>query len=138
MMTHHWKTATRLIAGFGVIVTIALALWAAQPWGGNYAYRELSGYLMFTGFTAWAISPQLFLFVMAGWRASRLISLLRAVTTACVCLGGSALAVNAVVIHPDPQSSLVFLFLPICQWAIIVTVELVLLCVPRRLGRATD
>ena len=49
-------------------------------------------------------------------------------------VGLFTLVVNAILINPDAQSGLVFLFLPILQWPIVGTVELLLLCVPRKTG----
>ena len=121
------KTTMRLLASLAAIATVALAIYAAQPWGDNYAYQNLSGYLLLIVFVAWAISPYIYLFLSAGRHSpQRIRDLFRISVTLLICMGGLTVVVDIVFIHPDAQGGLVFLFLPIYQWIVIGILELTL------------
>ena len=121
------KTAIRLLASVGVIATVALSIYAAQPWGDNYAYQDISGYVLLTVFVAWAISPYIYLFVSAGRHSPhRLSNLLRVAVALLTCIGGIAAVFDTVFIHLDAQGGLIFLSLPVVQWLVIGVLELTL------------
>jgi len=125
--------ASRVLAGLGVIATTTLAVIAAQPWGANYAYQDVSGYLLLVVSVAWATSPSVYLLLLAGRQSShRMSNFIRTAVMVLICLGGVAVVFDAVFVHPDAQSGLVFLFLPFYQWAIIGLLELVLALVGHR------
>jgi hypothetical protein len=44
--------------------TIAIMVYAAQPWGDNYAYKTYSDYLSLVGYMAWAVSPYFMLAII--------------------------------------------------------------------------
>ena len=46
----------RLLSIAAAASTIGLGIYSAQPWGDNYAYRDISGYLGLIIFIGWSIS----------------------------------------------------------------------------------
>lgn len=124
------QTARKLIrffSGTGAIATIAIAIYAAQPWGDNDAYETLSDYLFLAVFVGWAISPYLLL----DWSARRglpdgMQGVLRVAVAGLITFWGIAVLVNAVFLKPDAQGALIFLFLPIFQWLVLAGAGLVL------------
>lgn len=109
-----------LLSALGVLVTTAIAIYAAQPWGDNDAYETLPDYLLLVVFIGWAISP----YLMLGWSARRglpagLPGIMRVAITGLITLWGISVLVNVVFLEPDAQGALIFLFLPIFQWLVI-------------------
>jgi hypothetical protein len=58
-------TAPRLIAPSAAMITLTLLIYMAQPWGDNYAYQNLSGYIGLLGFALWATLPYLMIIFLA-------------------------------------------------------------------------
>ena len=102
-----------------IAVTVFIGLWMAQPWNGQAPYDAAWGYLLLAGFLAWACAPYGWLIRRAGQTASRPVRVLRWVTVLVLGLGGCALLVDAAFVHPDAQSALVLLVLPVYQWILI-------------------
>lgn len=124
------KKTIRLLASLGVIATVTLSIYAAQPWGDNDAYQDISGYLLLTVFVAWAISPYAYLFRSAGRHSpNRMSNLFRVAVTLLICIGGIAVVFDTVFIHPDAQGGLVFILLPVYQWLVIGVLKLILVSV---------
>lgn len=114
--------------GIGVLVTLGFMLHAGEP--GRPAW-----WLGFVPFAAWAVSP----FVAAGMVASRFRAsplAVRLVAAAAAALAGSSLFVyhQGFVAHPDAQSGLLFLFLPLWQLLAILPVFLAARALARRAG----
>ncbi len=100
--------------------TMILMIYAAHPWGNNYAYGGLSGYLGLLGFLCWAASP----YILLAWRSKRTIEnskkrILFETISILMCTISLALIIDIIFIHPDPQGGIALLFLPIYQWLII-------------------
>jgi len=113
-----------VLAVAGLVATVAIALRMAQPWGDNYAYESAGGYLVLSGFLAWAASPYLYLLGMA-MRGGlpvpvRLCTLAAALL---VSVGGVLLLVDAAFVHIDAQGGLVFIVLPVYQWLAIASLH---------------
>jgi hypothetical protein len=115
-----YYTATRLAALAAALVTLVLLIFMAQPWGDNYAYQSLSGYVWLLGFGGWAILPYLMLLFLAreAYQSQRHL-LLVMIGAVIISLGGAALYIDSAFIHQDPQGALVFIAVPICQWIIL-------------------
>ncbi len=123
----------QFLAGLGIIATAALAIYAAQPWGDNYAYQHLFDYLLLIVFVTWAVSPYIYLFLSARrYSPHRVKSLIRVAVTLLLCAGGIAMVFDTVFIHPDAQGGLIFLSLPIYQWLVIGVLELTLVLLRAR------
>jgi len=101
-------------------ITIAIGIYAAQPWGDNYAFQNILDYLTLFIVLGWEISPYLYLI----W-AIRLNKIPERfpqgifIVLLFVCFGGVALLLDTVFIQNDAQGGLVFLFLPFYQWVIL-------------------
>ena len=107
--------ATRLLALISIAVVTVLGIYAARPWGDNYAYKTLADYLVLLVFLAWAASPYAFFARKA--QATGSCHTARFVAALIVCGAGIAAVTDSIFIHPDAQGGLVFLFLPVYQWA---------------------
>lgn len=127
------KRAIRWLSGLAAIVTVALSIVSARPWGDNYAYQDISGYLMLAGFMAWSISPYIYLLLSAGRSAAanRPSRFLSVAVAFLICVGGVAAVWDTVFIHIDAQGGLVFLFLPVYQWLLIGALEITLVILRR-------
>jgi hypothetical protein len=129
------KRSMRAIALCALLATLGLAIFSAQPWGGNDAYAGASAYLPLTKFLAWATAPCVYLLISAGRLARQCANRFYPLAfVLAVCIGGSAAIVDTVFIHIDAQGALIFLFLPIVQWCVIVAFELAQ-WLARHLGR---
>ena len=107
----------RLIIISATIFTIAIMVYAAQPWGDNYAYKTYSDYLTLIGYMLWAISPYFMLAIIShGFRYHPAASLTALVGIVLIVLASAALLIDTFFVHIDAQGGLIFLFLPIPQW----------------------
>ena len=107
----------KLILISAMIFTIAIMVYAAQPWGDNYAYKTYYDYLTLIGYMLWAISPYFMLaIIFHGFRHHPSASLTALVGTVLIVLASAALLIDAFFVHIDAQGGLIFLFLPIPQW----------------------
>ncbi len=110
-------TATRLIALAAALITLALMIYAAQPWGDNYAYQNLSGYLVLLGFAVWVTLPYLMIIFLARKASlSQANNFFVVIGALLISLGGVFLYVDAVWLHRDAQGGLVFIAVPFYQW----------------------
>jgi len=109
--------ATRLIALAAALITLALLIYAARPWGENSAYQNLSGYIGLLGFAVWVTLPYLMvIFLARKVSVSLRNNLLVIIGTVLISLGGVASYVDAVLLHPDAQGALAFVAVPFYQW----------------------
>ncbi|MDX1618981.1 MAG: hypothetical protein R3224_09355 [Balneolaceae bacterium] len=115
------------------MTTVTLGVYAAHPWGDNYAYRDAFGYLLLALYLAWAISPYLY-FYLSGGRAVpvRAVRIIRIAGTLLICLAGTAVVIDIVLIHTDAQGGLIFLFMPVYQWGAIGVLELIVAFWPKQ------
>lgn len=104
----------------GIVLTLTLGVWSAQPWADNYAYRDAGDYLMLTGFLAWAVAPYAYFILLPANTSKGESALARLVVTILICGLGMYVVVEAVLIHPGAQSAMVFIFAALYQWAMIV------------------
>ncbi len=127
-MTPDITTRTiQFMAIVGILVTTAIAIYAAQPWGDNYAYKSLPDYLLLAVFIGWAISPYVFLVYTARRPQSAPIqNILRVAAAFLIVVWGIGVLINTILIHTDAQSALIFLFLPFFQWVILGLLAVVL------------
>jgi hypothetical protein len=113
-------TATRLAVLAAAMITLALLIYMARPWGDNYAYQSLSGYALLLGLAVWVTLPYLTILFLArkagGFRANLLIVAFGALILSA---GGVFLYVDAAFLHRDPPGGLVFFAVPCYQWIII-------------------
>lgn len=102
------------------MVTIISGVSMARPWGDNYAYQDVSGYLGLFLFLTWAASPYIYLYWMSRkLNVSGPFKLARLILTTIVCVGGIYIVVDSTFIHLDAQGGLIFVFLPVYQWILV-------------------
>lgn len=108
MTDKHLKTLSFIGLALGALATSILLAYA----GGNLIS-------LWSGFTLWALSPYIILFLIIYFSKTRLVlSTMTAVSLIC-CLSTS-LYIDSIFIHPDAQGALVFLFLPFYQLIVIL------------------
>jgi hypothetical protein len=130
MNKHIAKYTIRALASLSIIAAVSLSLYVAKPWRGNNAYQNPGGYVILAGFMTWGIVPHIALLLLSRHvSTSHPPTLLRLVTAVVVCIGGTTLLFRTIYLHPDPQSGLAFIFLPIYQLGVIGLGELILLAV---------
>jgi hypothetical protein len=121
------RGAASLLAAIGALATLGIGLDAmSRPYT-----------LAAAGFIAWAVSPYMLLALLvrsAHTRAARVGVLL---VTLLAVIFGVAIFVDAMYLHLDAQSALVFLFVPLWQWVglLVLAVPLLLLSRVGRTGR---
>ena len=122
----------------GAAFTICMMIYAAQPWGDNYAYKNFSDYLTLFGYTLWAISPYLILaIILQSFRKNPYSLNVAFYGALLILLSSFALLIDAFFIHIDAQNALLFLFLPICQWLAILILALISFTVGKYFDRET-
>ena len=118
--------------------TICMMIYAAQPWGDNYAYKNFSDYLTLFGYALWAISPYLILTIIFQSFHKNQYSINVAFFGALIIvLTSCALLIDAFFVHIDAQNALVFLFLPICQWLAFLLLALMSFSIGKFFNRKT-
>lgn len=127
-----------LISIGGAVFTICIMIYAAQPWGGNYAYKTLSDYLKLVGYCLWAISPYLILTVILhGFRKNRYSINTAVIGASIIVIASCLILVDAFFIHIDAQNALVLIFLPIYQFLALFVLTLICFAIGRFLPRET-
>ncbi len=127
-----------VIAISAAAFTICMMIYAAQPWGDNYAYKTFSDYLTLVGFALWAISPYLILtIILQGFRKNKYSTNTAIIGALIIAITSCALLIDAFFIHIDAQNALVFIFLPIYQWVAFLVLALICFAVGRFLYRET-
>jgi hypothetical protein len=115
-----YHNATRFLAMGAALGTLAVMIYAARPWGDNYAYQGLGGYARLLLLSMWAILPYLVLFFMSKhsvhFETKAVLVLIGALL---ICVGGMAAYVDATWLRPDPQGGLAFLAVPFYQLIIL-------------------
>jgi hypothetical protein len=113
-------TAPRLIALPAAMITLTLLIYMAQPWGDNYAYQDLSGYIGLLGFAMWATLPYIMIIFLAKKAfVSQANNFVVIIGSLIISLSGVVLYADAVLLHRDPQGALVFIAVPFYQWIIL-------------------
>ncbi len=109
-----------------------LVLWRARPWTGEPPYDGAAGLLALPVAMAWCVSPYLLLAAASDWQRDRpRVFPWRFAAATVLGPGGTYLYLDAAFIHPDPQSALAFLVIPLYQWCGIAASEALLRLLPR-------
>jgi hypothetical protein len=113
-------TGLRIIVLSAALITVTLMVYMARPWGDNYAYQSLSGYILLLGFAVWATLPYFATLFLARKAVEANANFIMVVIGSfLISFGGLALYVIATFIERDPQGGLVFLAVPCYQWIIL-------------------
>ena len=120
------QKTTLALAIVSLIATISFGIYMAQPWGDNYAYQNISGYLGLAAFLTWACSPYFFLIAVSkNESTSNITSVFRLIAALIICSLSIFMLFDTAFINIDAQGALVFIFLPIYQWVLFGLVELI-------------
>jgi len=100
------KRIAYILSAVAIIVTIVIGLdTMSKPY-------TLSAF----GFILWAVSPYGLLMILIKEAKSKAARIGILVLCAIVCLLGLILIIDAMYIHLDAQSGLVYIFAPLWQW----------------------
>lgn len=107
------KTTSYFLAVLASVLTIAIGILNMDAFS-----------LGAVGLLVWAVSPYLY-----GMLLTKLVSKRKAVVTvvslvSVIVIGGIVLLIDAMYIHTDPQSALVFVVIPAYQWALLLLATL--------------
>ena len=107
------KTTSYLLTAFAALLTIAIGILNMDAFS-----------LGAVGLLVWAVSPYLY-----GILVTKLLSKRKAIVTftlvlSVIVIGGIILLIDAIYIHTDPQSALVFVVIPAYQWALLLLATL--------------
>jgi hypothetical protein len=110
------RAVIHALIGAGIAGSIGASIYAARPWGGNYAYQDASGYLQLLLWEGFIALPYVLLYLVArryGAGARQLAVLL----FSCLLLSGFGVYayVDAVLFSTSSTSALIFLVLPVYQ-----------------------
>jgi len=72
------------------------------------------------GFLLWAVSPYLFAIFMTKQNTQYAATLVVTGVSSVLAIGGIFLLIDAMYIHLDAQSALVFVVIPMYQWIILL------------------
>ncbi len=72
------------------------------------------------GLLIWAVSPYLYGMLVAKLLVRRKAIVTFTLLLSVIVIGGIALLIDAMYIHTDPQSALVFVVIPTYQWALLL------------------
>lgn len=111
-----YRTLAALLV-VAAIASVAIGIKMAQPWGDNYAYQHLGGYLVLAGFLLFAVSPCVGLWLLARiFRGHATASKVFVIGALLIAAAAVYAYFDVAFMHPDAQGGLVFLFLPVYQW----------------------
>jgi len=121
------------------LFTFAILIFAAQPWGDNYAYSKFSDYFKLTGMILWSISPYLAMFIaLLVFSKKKVLIKTFSVCIFVISLFAGLILFDTMFIHIDAQGGLVFLFLPIYQWLAFFVLLLICAIVYKFSGKALN
>ena len=107
------KTISYLLAAFAAVFTIAVGILSMDAFS-----------LGAVGLLVLAVSPYLYGMVLTKLVSKRKAIVSVALLVSVVVIGGIALLIDAMYIHTDPQSALVFVVIPVYQWALLLLATL--------------
>lgn len=104
----------------GLLVSVATSIYAARPWGDNYAYQEASGYFILLLFELWIVLPFLVLFRLNKVCLNSL-HYLKLMFFVCIIVADFAayIYVDSILTSSGSTSALIFVFLPIYQLSLL-------------------
>jgi len=130
------RTVIFLLIAAGIAGSLGVSIYAAQPWGGNYAYQNLGDYLELLAWEAFITLPFLLLFLVARRYATPGPQMMFLVFGCLVMSGfGVYTYIDAVFVNPSSTAALIFLVLPIYQLIFVAIIWGVCAVVRRRAAR---
>ena len=90
------------------------------------------------GFLVWAISPYLFAVFMTKQSTQYAATLVVTGISSVLAIGGVFLLIDAMYIHLDAQSALVFVVIPMYQWIILLIAALAIYIIHRKIKKTTN
>lgn len=84
------------------------------------------------GYLLAVITPYLFALWLTKWSKNEIVTLITVGLSSILALGGVYLLIDAMYVHPDAQSALVFPVVAVYQWAILLVVSIPLYFLNKR------
>lgn len=117
--------------------TLVMAIYAAQPWGDNYAYQKASDYLALFCFMLWDIAPYIIIaFLLRYFCRSETVTKIFTAGILIISLVTALILIDTNFVHIDAQGGLIFLFLPFYQ-GIAVFILLAICSIVKRIIKRT-
>lgn len=116
----------------GLLASLFLSTYAAQPWGDNYAYQTIKGYITLALLDLWILFPFLLLYLInRSYQQSA--RHMRLMFGACFVgsIGAACIYIKSIMYTTSSTASLIFLFLPAYQLGFIIMIWLTCLATGR-------
>ena len=124
------KAYNQIIIYLGLAITVALSIYSARPWGDNYAYQSISGYLNLILFEAWLSIPFIILhFLNKKYGNNYILKYIILFSVIVVTVFGGYVYIDAVFIHTSSTSALIFVFLPVYKILFLGVITLICLII---------
>ena len=132
------KSVNYILISLGIFASVFISIHAAQPWGDNYAYQDISGYLSLLFFELWICLPFLVLFLQNKiYKNSN--THLKFLTLIClfIVISSTYIYIESIFYSSSSTSSLIFLFLPVYQLIFLTITFGVCVVISKTLNKAS-
>ena len=100
----------------GMLISFGMVIYAAQPWGGNYAYKQGYGYLLLFVGVLWVALPFFLLYLLNRNYPNSKPHLILIFVACLICSAFAAyIYIASIVFSTSSTSALIFIFLPLYQ-----------------------
>jgi hypothetical protein len=133
------KTINFIFIALGLLVSAGISIYAAQPWGDNYAYQDISGYFGLLIWELWIGLPFLLLYwFVKKYKDSNTHMRLLLFASLVVCVLGNYIYVESIVFSSSSTSALVFIFLPLYQLIFLAIVGAICALISKSLNKTLE
>lgn len=131
------KIVNYLLIAVGISTSLGMSIYAAQPWGDNYAYQNISGYLGLILWDLWVALPFALLYLLnRRYRNSK--PHLRLMFIACL-IGSCFVAyiyIDSIMFSTSSTSALIFIFLPLYQLIFVAIIGSICMVISKLLNKS--
>ena len=122
----------------GFLISAGILVYAAQPWGDNYAYQEFSGYVSLLLWELWVGLPFLALYLL-NRKYSSSSPHLKLLFFACLIgsISASCIYADSILFSRSSTSALIYAALPVYQLLFLAIVGVVCVIMTKRV-RGSD
>jgi len=131
------KKFNYILIVLGFLISVATSIYAARPWGDNYAYQEISGYFSLLLWELWIGVPFYVLYLLnKKYRSSSAHLKLLLFTCLVGSIFGAYIYVDSIVFSTSSTSALIFIFLPVYQLIFLAVIGLICLVMRTSLNKS--
>ena len=131
------KTLNYALIVLGLLISVGISIYAAQPWGDNYAYQDISGYFSLLLWELWIGLPFVVLYLLNKHYSNSSVHL-KLLFVACLIgsIFASYIYVDSIIFSSSSTSALIFIFLPAYQLFFLAIIGLVYLVMNKSLNKS--